>query len=319
MTPRIHAASLRLLTAAGVVCCSACDDPLVDPQTVIELRILGARVRAAEEPERAQLDREESATVDWLVVADQPREFSARGVFCRAAPTALGVPRCDGEPFAEFVADGDSGAPVSAGFTLPAVLRRGDEWLGWLGLCEDSVPEFLAAGNGFECGPGDIAKSAFYRSTIASDATEASGDLNTNPNTNDDTLWFDDAPWLDSDPGLELPCGQTELPSLRAGRSAQIRFELGGDDRDALHTTEDSYAAPPREALVFTHVATHPGLDRAFSAIEDDDTELDFDVDFRLPEQDSFASFGERVRFYLVVRDGRGGVDWLDRAFCAHN
>jgi hypothetical protein len=104
------------------------------------------------------------------------------------------------------------------------------------------------------------------------------------------------------------------LPELRAEQPSSVLFELGGDDREALENVPGTYAAHPRESLVYTHLATQPGLDRAFSAIDYDATELAFEVPF---DADPPASpEGSAFSFFLLVRDERGGVDWLTRQAC---
>src|SRR5438552_600758 len=79
----------------------------------------------------------------------------------------------------------------------------------------------------------------------------------------DDLLSLDGVPWTVSavpiDPGA--PCADGPLPRLALGITARVGFELGGDDREPLDSAPGTYAAHPRESLVYTHVLSHPGLE----------------------------------------------------------
>jgi hypothetical protein len=105
------------------------------------------------------------------------------------------------------------------------------------------------------------------------------------------------------------------LPAIQSGRLASIALELGGDDRELLESAAGTYAARPRESLVFTHLATRPGLDRAFSAIDYDATRLGFELPFEHADSELDPG-GTALGFYLLVRDERGGVDWIERRAC---
>ena len=299
-----------LLSALGA---SACQDPLVDPAVVLGPRVIGARVRAERDPGVAEPGSGERASIEWLVLSDQPGTFAARAVWCLAEPSALSTPRCAGAPAAESRATGsyDSALPLS--FQVPDGLAPGAAWLVWLGVCQNGEPSFDAARSAFEC-PGAPALQAYYRGFVPEQAA------NRNPSLSDDQVSLDGTVWSELEPGAAStaarePCSGSLLPSIRAGALARLTFELGGDDRESLAVSPGQYAAHPRESLVYTHVASHPGLDRAFSAIDyDADTtrfELELDSAGLEPGPD-----GETIVLHLLVRDERGGVDWLRREAC---
>jgi len=297
---------------AGALGAGACQDPLVDPAVVIGPRVIGARVRAELAPEIAEPRAGQGATIEWLVLADRPGTFRARAIWCRAAPSSLGTPRCEGEPFAEASALGAYDGALALSFQVPATLEVGAAWLAWLGSCESAEPTFDAAAGTFSC-PGEAALSAVYRGFVPGESQ------NQNPSLADDALSLDAVAWgpaeADSERSPREPCRGSTLPSLSAGAEAVISFELGGDDREPLVAPPGQYAAHARESLVYTHVASHPGLTRAFSAIDYDAEvpafELFFDGADLLPGPD-----GETFIFHLLVRDERGGVDWLRREAC---
>lgn len=302
----------RLLLVAGVC---ACEDPLTDPALIAGPRIVGARVGADLDPTLAEPAAGQAATLDWLVLSDQPGVFTARVAWCIGAPTVLGAPRCSWEPFTEQSATGRFGEPLRFGFGVPAELEPGEAWLAWIGICSSGEARFDPAASVFVCGEGEPL-SGFYRGFVPKGAP------NRNPSLADDSLLLDGAVWPAPDAVSPAPlplelgaaCLGLGLPELRAEQPSSVLFELGGDDREALENVPGTYAAHPRESLVYTHLATRPGLDRAFSAIDYDATELAFEVPF---EADAPASpDGTLLRFFLFVRDERGGVDWLMRQAC---
>jgi hypothetical protein len=297
------------LLLAGAVC--ACEDPLTDPALIAGPRIVGARVGAELEPGVAEPGAGQAASIDWLVLSDQPGSFTARVAWCIAAPTVLGAPRCEWEAFAEESRVGSFGEPITLGFSLPPELEPGDAWLAWIGICEAGEASFDPATSAFRCAEGEPL-SGFYRGFVPAGAP------NRNPSLADDTLVLDGAAWLAPAPGpapvAGEPCRGRGLPELSAEQRSSVLFELGGDDREALENVPGTYAAHARESLVYTHLATHPGLDRAFSAIDYDATELSFEVPFDAEQQP--GPYGETLRFFLLVRDERGGVDWLTRQAC---
>jgi len=295
------------LLAAG---CFACDDPLTDPAVVAGPRIAGARVSVAEDPDLAQPSPGQAASIEWLVLAERDGEFSARVAWCYSAPSVLGPPSCEGPAFAEQSATGRFGEPLSLAFVVPAELTPGDAWLAWLGVCDGGEPPvFSAPSSAFTC-PNEEGLSGFYRGFAPE------GTPNRNPSLADDLLALDGTPWTARAAlPVRSPCRDAGLPAVRASVPASISFELGGDDRDPLDLQPETYAAHPRESLVYTHLGSHPGLDRAFSAIDYDAPAPSFAVPFEL-ETAAPGDAGETFDFHLFVRDERGGVDWLRRQAC---
>jgi hypothetical protein len=64
-----------------------------------------------------------------------------------------------------------------------------------------------------------------------------------------------------------------------------------------------------------THVATAGLFSRLQTEVFDDDAP-DPEVIWRHPDADEVPEDGLTVRFWFVVRDGRGGMDWVERAVC---
>lgn len=296
MNRHYHACALTLLFAA-------CGDPLVDPQTVIGLRILGSKLTTTEDPKVAQVAPGESASLNWLVVAEQERDYSAMTLFCTAEPSRFGVPRC-GSKFFEQQLTGTAGAPLSFGFELPEELPDGQEWVSLLALCEGGKPRFDKSTQRFSCSDGDQPVTGFYH------AVQHAG-TNHNPDLSDDTLRFGDDVW----PQANTPeCDAEGVPRLQRDQVVNVRLSVKGADSEKLD--DASYAAASREALTYTHVATTPGLARAFSAIDNEAKSKTFELELSGDEAWSQTKQNRVGTFYLVVSDGRGGSDWLERHYC---
>lgn len=291
---------------------AACEDPLIDPATVNGPRVLGARVRTEGDPRVAEPRPLESATIEWLVVSNRPEPLSATLAWCVATQTLLGAPRCTGAAFDERVVTGQLGDPVTFELTLPAELEPGDVWLAWFGHCDSGQARFDPEASAFACPGRAEPLSAFYRGFVPAAAP------NQNPSLEDDVLLLGGAPWPESAqaaaPGAS--CSETTLPRLVGGAPSFIELELQGDDRELLEEGQTRYAARDRESLVYTHVSSRAGLDRAFSAIDFDSDEERFTLPVAFGTDGDPGPDGEVVFFYLIVRDERGGVDWLRRDAC---
>jgi len=77
---------------------------------------------------------------------------------------------------------------------------------------------------------------------------------------------------------------------------------------------------PPRDAilkeeLLFSHFTTSGELERQFTVIDDERTEETLEWS-ELPGPDAIPAQGLYVRFFFVVRDQRGGIDWATRGLC---
>jgi hypothetical protein len=295
----------------------ACDDPLVDPAVVAGPRILGARVRALDTG-AAEPGAGESAVIDWLVASNRSGSYSARLLFCVAEPTSLGAPRCAGPVLLERTLAGAFGEALTFELSVPAELAPGASWLAWLGSCEGGEVSFDASASEFSCSDAGLALGGWYRGRIPVGAP------NSNPSLADDLLSIDGIPWLEPDTAVSLDaalsldaaCADSQLPKLVAGVTSRISFELGGDDREALESEPGTYAAHPRESLVYTHLLSRPGLERAFSAIDFDSDAFGFDVAVQPSEAAMPDALGETVELHWLVRDERGGVDWTRRRAC---
>jgi hypothetical protein len=274
--------------------------------------VLGAQVSALSAPNVAEPAPGEDASITWLLASDLAAPLSVRLAFCSAEPSVLGAPRCAGPVWDEQRLLGSFGEPLRADFSLPAELEPGSSWVAWLGWCEEGEPRFDTSASSFDCVGSGESLSAFYRGRIP-EATP-----NQNPSLADDLLFLDDVPWpaTPDAPAAGAPCLDSDLLRLTYAQPASIRFELGGDDREPLPVTADGYAERARESLVYTHVATRSGLERAFSALDHDSTQTGFLLPLTLGGEPAPFAEGESVSLFLIAHDERGGVDWLRRDAC---
>lgn len=304
----------RMLVLGAAAAAGACQDPLTDPSLIAGPRVVAARVGTQVDSGIAEPSAGEAARIEWLVLSDQPGAFNAHVAWCNAAPSVLGAPRCGGSTFAEQSVLGTWGEPIALDFSVPSELAPGSAWLAWLGVCAFGEASFDASTSSYRCSDGE-ALSAFYRGFVPE------GTPNRNPSLADDTLLLDGLTWPASEAPTALAqppaaaCVGQPLPAMRADQAASIGFELGGDDREAIEEAPGTYGAHPRESLVYTHLTDLPGLDRAFSAIDYDAERLGFDVPFELAEEPPGPD-GATLRFILLARDERGGVDWVRRQAC---
>jgi hypothetical protein len=286
---------------------------MVDVQTVVGLRVLGARVVSIDDETVAEPAPESAVRVQWLVVSDRLERYSARLWACETTRAATGIPECSSEPFHDEPSSNETALDLSFEFELPR-LPVGSEWLAKLSLCTSGRAEFSASGAA-RCSDGSQPLESQTRVRVAD------GDANHHPNLDDDVLRLGGARWTElGSTGIGEGCAaaDTALPTVERGQATSIRFRAEGDDRETLpEILREEHGANDRESLLFTHVATLPGLDRPFSALDANSTERGFDVDFQLERDVRLGDSGTIAGFFLIVRDDRGGIDWTARRLCA--
>jgi hypothetical protein len=276
-----------------------CDDPLAYPQDIDRLRVLGARVSVEGDPSRAWPEPGEALSLEWLVVDPEPEpELGWHFEACPSLAKSRGTPECSGGVFASAAAATLSTAPPRFDFALPAepgerVLVRGL-------VCQGALPQSLN-----DSCPGQLERVLF---DVMVGGPERQ---NANPTLADASLLLDGQPWPAATPSelAQASCAPGDL-SAPSGAKLGLTVQLDESDREPLD--DPSGLSPPREPLLVSHFATHGRLSRPLSVIEGSASKLSASVPWRAPT----GSSGERVRFYFVVRDGRGGADWSARTLC---
>jgi hypothetical protein len=274
----------------------ACDDALVRVDLIANLRVLGARVETAGEPERASPATGEMASIRWLAV--DPRADPLLGwafAICAAAPPGSSLPSCAADPFATAIADVPVAGEPRIDFTVPSDIDS--RALAAFGVvCPSSAP--VLVGDSFDCdGPGGRLVSLDFEVGSAEHT-------NRNPVLELDALRLDET---------SIPEGRdcATLPSVARSSSHTLELVLQETDRDAVDP--EISGGPPKETLQVSHFVTAGSLDRAFTVFDADMNDLVTRVTWKAPGSVPPDGF---VRLYFVVRDLRGGSDFIERAVC---
>jgi hypothetical protein len=274
-----------------------CDDPLLEAQHIEHTRVLGARVEVSTDATRASPRPGETVNMQWLVADPRPSpNLGWQLAVCRAANKTRGTPECAAAPFVQVASSMLDPALPELDFTVPdaAVLGDATKLLVYGAICSDEQPEPRCQGDG--------------ASVVFEIPLELAPPGNRNPTLADETILLDGAEWPAADPAwlsVDECSAADEAPSLPVVRSNggkhSIRIGLSDDDRD------------PNEELWISQFSTRGDLDRVLSVIPKGDP-LSVTTEWLEPE--SIAS-PRVVRFWFVVRDLRGGVDWSIRTLCA--
>ena len=287
---------------------AACDDPLSLPQRIERTRVLAARVESATDPSSAWPAPGSGATARWLVVdpaVDAGFTWDLRA--CVTDEVNLGLPSCVRPPFASALQAESSLAVPNLAYETPAtgigaaVLLHGV-------ICSGGIPNASATGCEGAGADGDAVVL-----TIPLGANSG----NTNPSLADDTILFDGEPWTASDP-TGIGCGsdagnpapRVVAPSTGHGVTLRLRGDRDRVDSDALtHGSAGTW-----ETLQVAYAASAGTLNRPYDFVEPGDSfpEQVRHVHWEAPAPNEPV----RVRIYIVLRDLRGGSDWIRRDVC---
>lgn len=271
-----------VLIALGLGLC-ACDEPLARVEYVDHARVLAARVESDDDAALATPLPGGGFATRWLVAAPEGAvPTSGSLTACVPELTSVGLPRCAEPAFAELQVT-PSTEPLAA-FTAPgdasAVVVTADFCAGGA-LEPDGV-----------CEPAGAPLAATLRIDLAADGR------NLNPSLQDDALTLSNGAWS-SDAG----CG-SGAPDLRAdGRKVAVRWTSRGGDRE------------PSEALTASVFVTAGKVAHSVAVIESSDVRAEPSAAFEweLPRR---SGAPETEWLWLVVRDGRGGSDFVRRGVC---
>ncbi len=293
---------MRPATAAGafLLALLGCDDPLVEPEEIVDLRVLGASAEVVSDRGRATPRRGEEVEVRVLAAGREGPPAATFGlVACRAAETTAGLPIC-----LEEIARAQVGAPTDDApaitFTIPANL--GQERVSLIGVvCEGGAPLPSTSAEEARCSEGATRAASFFFDVVVAgeDAEE-----NANPTLSAEgarlagELWVDN-PFDPCDPEAD----------------ATYRVAAGSHHGVHLDTTgaAEELASGVRESLEIAHYVTAGDLERHFSVVEEGDDPVVV-VGWKAPS--SAPPGGKAMHFYAVVRDERGGSAWVHRALC---
>lgn len=291
----------------------SCSDPLVWRQDVTELRVIAARVEPVADPSRATLEPGERARVRWLVVdPDGPARVSHGLSACASAPSARGIPKCEGEPAASQTTDAP-GDPPTLDFDVP----DGDALLLSGVFCSSGAVSLDTSPEDSRClGDGAQQELATYEVPIASTATP-----NHHPDLAGLTLLANGAPWPAAGNGAAGaggapddavdPCASQS--ALVVAPSERITLELVLPDAARERRPSSAVDVGAWETLQLSHLSTRGRFERPFTVFDADAASLATKIAWRAPSSSGPAFL------YLVVRDLRGGVSIDTRAVCVND
>jgi hypothetical protein len=183
-------------------------------------------------------------------------------------------------------------------FDVPADLDPSGR-LALLGIiCPDGSP----SADGTACDGSDPGTPVTLELELARD-----GDVNSNPELEPDGIAFDADAWPEL-PAVAGDCAGLGFLEVPASSKHDITVLLDESDRDPL--PRPSELDPARESLQLSHFTTGGDLTRAFETIAWDSSVLERHVSWTAPKEPGL------VRFWLVLRDFRGGGAFTERAVC---
>lgn len=293
--------SARAVVPTVALMALACDEPLSQVELIDKTRVVGARVEVAGDASRAAPLPGESVTVRAWVVAPEPEPAFAYDLLgCVAVESSSTVPTCDGPALATAT----SVAPVlgepSIGFDAPAT-ATGDERLAVLGLVCPADVALSGQGDG-HCADGREAL-AFTLDFMMDDGSH--------PNTNPAFTSFElDGGELAPETADTTDCAL--LPQVARGAKHTLRLDLDPESRDLL--PEENAVGHGRESLLISYFVTSGELDHAWSLIDSEAPSTTASIAWTSPAATGGAL--RLARLIAVVRDGRGGADYLERRVC---
>jgi hypothetical protein len=131
--------------------------------------------------------------------------------------------------------------------------------------------------------------------------------VNHNPELRPDQIVFDDAVWPEL-AAVDGDCDGLGFIEVAVGSEHRIAVQLDESDRDPL--PRPTKLDPSRESLQLAHFTTSGDLSRAFDTIAWNTDELSREVTWAAPAEPGLA------RFWLVLRDFRGGSAFVERSVC---
>ncbi|HEY3493580.1 MAG TPA: hypothetical protein VGK73_02795 [Polyangiaceae bacterium] len=286
--------------AALAVSAAACDDERPDIAVIDKTRILAARVEVEGDPARASPAPGETVSVSLLVVTPDPDPALAYALqACVATDSVSDLVSCTGEPLALASSlEPVVGVPVVS-FSAPEGPVPSGRLAVIGAVCSAGVA--LPAENARACADGSWLLGVTADFPMQDETTN-----NLNPAFVSLSL---DGAELSAETASENDCGRLPgVPSASTGHG--LRAELDPESRDPLPQVASS--DPPRESLLVSWFTNRGELDHAYSSIDSDAPDTLAVATWDAPS----VGVPTLARFFVVVRDGRGGSDFLERRAC---
>jgi hypothetical protein len=283
-----------------VLALAGCDEEPPDVAVIDKTRVLAARVEVENDPRRASPFPGENLSVTLLVVTPDPEPAIAFSLAaCVASNSVTNLVACEGEPLARAASlEPSQGAPA-IGFQAPETPGESGRLAVVGALCPAGVPL-----------PEEDARACADGSWLLGVTADFPMDDGSAPNTNPAFVSYSlDGAELGPETANELDCAN--LTAVRSGSTGHaLRAELDPSSRDPLPAVDSSDTT--RESLLVSWFTTAGELDHAYSSIESDVADSLATAAWDAPG----VAVPTLARFFVVVRDGRGGSDFLERRVC---
>lgn len=297
----------------------ACGDPLVAPELIAGNRVLAARVQAVGDAQRAWVKPSEAARVRWLVASPTgPAALAWAFSACVAQTTSRGLPICAGPAFAQFSQTAPSTNEPYFDWLMPDRNNLGSATQIAIGAagCESGAPTVGASGAELAAATCPDGSETPLLATV-NVQTASNGATDANPDFSRVTVFLDNVDWPEwtENDAVVNDCSNSNLTVpgvVTGGEGHELAFAVPGDMSETLPQAGAHSAA--RETLSLAHFVTAGALERAYSDVNLVVSPATARVRWTAPE--SVPAGGLFVRFYLVLRDGRGGTDFAERALC---
>jgi hypothetical protein len=297
-----------------VLLLAGCASDLANGTLVDRPRVLGARLEIAGDPGRASPRAGEHATLR-ILTAPPETEWLGLAFACFETPRHAGLPSCAAPPFASFDARAST---LALELDVPPDAAPGSSILFSGVLCSSGVPA-IAEGELPRC-EGEGADGEVFTYSVAL----AGEQPNHHPSAPVE-IAIDGTAWAAPDADLPVQdCASREhsasLPQIDRREEEEpspVTFVLDASDHEVYRVPvyRDEIVYEDRvETLSIAHVATAGRFSRRATDLQAD--AFEGGVPWRHPAADEIPEGGLTVRFWIVVRDGRGGMDWIERAAC---
>jgi hypothetical protein len=298
---------MRALTLPAVVTLTAlaglaaCGDSIVKGWLVDRTRVIGARVEAATDATRASIAPGEMARVSWVIATPAGVPHVAWAIAACVPPSGTSAaPACPTGALAESHGTAD-GEVVATDVVVPSGVTN-ETLLVLAAFCEGGTPAldpttFVATCAGAPDAP--LLASAVMR------LAAAGPNLNPAPPSG---VRLGPTPLAASDVAAGMPCSDPRA-------SALPRLAAGGPDVDLVYPFRAA-DREPGESLVLSTLVTEGKLDAQYASLEATEA-LPKEVHVAwTPPGVEVGPEGRVVRFFVGLRDGRGGAAFSGFAVC---
>lgn len=300
------------MAALGLVLLVGCVDDLEPSTFVSRTRILAAQTSVNGDPTMAYPAPGDSARVDWLIgYPAEPLPISWGFLVCPSIVAPTGDFICVGDPFGlEVVSELTVGVDPSVEFTVPPNVDAQSLLVAGI-VCTNGTPRLDMTGMDFGCegdNPGLDQEVVVFNVPLNLD-----GDGNRNPSPGQ-ILLNQATVVAPNDPVPVTGCQGSADPALTtiSHATGNPMFTIQSDA--AAFESYNANGSTETEEILYAVYTTAGEMERQFTVIEMPGlTDM---LEWELPPLAEVPPNGQRVRFYIVVRDSRDGFAYTVRDVC---